>query len=98
MRLRSSHARLVMWLRMEAGAGEGGIETGLSRPDVAAALGGETGAMPRAVPPGSPVAMCAAIVAPDRAGARRLLRRAFQLARALPSGPLEAFQKEVAGE
>jgi putative restriction endonuclease len=96
MRLRSSHARLVMWLRMAAGAGEGAIDAGLSRPDVAAALGGEAGAMPEPAPPGAPAALRAMIVVPDRAGARRLLRRAFQLARALPSGPLEAFQKEIA--
>jgi hypothetical protein len=96
MRLRSSHARLVMWLRMAAGAGEGAIDAGLSRPDVAAALGGGTGAMSEAAPPAAPTAMRAIICVPDRAGARRLLRRAFQLARALPSGPLEAFQKEIA--
>lgn len=94
MRVRSSHARLVSWLRMNPG--DGGIELGLSRPDVAAALGGETGIVPETPAPGSPGAMRAVLRAPDRARARHLLRRAFQLARALPSGPLEAFQKEVA--
>lgn len=94
LRLRSSHARLVMWLRKEADGA--GIEAGLSRPDVAAALGGEIGAMHAAHAPVSPAAMRVVFQAPDSVTARRLLRRAFQLARALPSGPLEAFQKEVA--
>jgi putative restriction endonuclease len=94
MRVRSSHARLVLWLR--PGVGDGSLEAGLSRPDVAAALGGETGTTPETPAPGSPTAMRAVLRVPDRAGARHLLRRAFQLARALPSGPLEAFQRQIA--
>jgi hypothetical protein len=96
MRMRSSHARLVLWLR--AAAGEEGISIGLSRPDVAAALAGEAGGGPEAPEAGAAPAMRAVLRAADRAGARRLLRRAFQLARSLPSGPLEAFQKEIAAK
>jgi putative restriction endonuclease len=112
LRLRASHARLVLWLRPAApGAAvhpdpptdaERGIEIGLSRLDVAAAL---RDAWPnRSIAPvdgacgdTGQAGMRAALRAADRAEARALLRRAFQLARALPTQPLERFQSAIAG-
>lgn len=101
----------MLWLRLAApGAAadldaandaERGIEIGLSRQDVAAAL---HSVWPhRSIAPAGDTradaglaSMRAVLRAADRAEARALLRRAFQLARALPTQPLETFQAAIA--
>jgi putative restriction endonuclease len=88
LRFGSSHAPLEVWL---SASDDGQPLAGLSRADVALELG-EHGAMVAVtMPPGAQ----AVREVKDVAELHRLLRRAYQLARALPNELLHEFEKEA---
>lgn len=86
----SSHAPLDVWLTVD---GAGHPVAALSRADVAAALA-EMGT-PTSVP--LPSGAKVAREVPDVGALHRLLRRAYQLARTLPTALLEEFEQKTAG-
>jgi len=85
----SSHASLQIWL---TAPGESLFLVALSRPDVFDAL------VNMGVPFTNPIPMgaAAALSASDLPSLHRLVRRAFQLARALPDEPLKVFLDRTA--
>jgi len=84
----SSRVRLRVWLRaLDAGT----IAVALDAPALVGQL--EPGGDPSAVPPPVPNASVRAVQ--DRQVLYRLLRRAFQLSRSLPSAPLAVFEAKV---
>lgn len=87
LRFTSTQVPLDLWL---GSLGEGLHLVAVSRVDVARALPGPPIANP--LPSGASGARAAATL-PE---VDRLIRRAFQLARALPDEPLHAFEKETA--
>lgn len=80
----SSHAPLRIWL---TALGESFFLVALSRSDVFAALAGLGVALTSPVPNGAAAARSTS----DLPALHRLIRRAFQLARALPDEPLKVF-------
>lgn len=87
LRFTSTQVPLDLWLGT---LGEGLHLVAVSRVDVARALPGTPIASP--LPPGA----AGARTAPSLPELDRLIRRAFQLARALPDEPLHAFERETA--
>ncbi len=85
----SSHASLQIWL---TALGEAPFVLALSRPDVFDSLANMGAAFTSAIPKGA----AAARGARDLPALHRLVRRAFQLARALPDEPLRAFLARTA--
>lgn len=85
----SSQASLALWLTTDS---TGRPIAALSRSDVVTALA-DCG-LP--VTDGLPAGAAAACAVQDHAALDRLLRRAFQLARALPNELLHVFEQEVA--
>jgi len=88
LRFGSSHAPLEVWLSAND---EGHPPAGLSRVDVARALGEYGELVTAPMPPGAQ----AVRGVKDVAELHRLLRRAYQLARALPDELLHAFEKKT---
>lgn len=86
----STQAPLAVWL---GSADDGRLVAAFSQVHVARALDEHGGAAAVALPDGAVAARAVA----DFAALHRMLRRAFQLSRALPTQPLAAFQAEVAG-
>ena len=85
----SSHTPLLIWL---TGIGESLFLVALSRSDVFTALAGLGVAFTSPIPNGAVAARSAG----DLPALHRLVRRAFQLARALPDEPLKAFLDRTA--
>lgn len=85
----SSQVSLKIWL---AAFGEAPYVVALSRHDVFDGLGGMGGPSSKPIPEGSVAALRAA----DLNELNRMVRRAFQLARSLPDGPLKAFLEKTA--
>jgi len=86
----SSHASLQIWLNP---LGESLFLVALSRPDVFDGLANMGIAFSGPIPNGA----AAARMASDLPALHNLLRRAFQLGRALPDEPLKAFLDKTAG-
>ena len=80
----SSQTSLRIWLRVLAGSL---YIVAFSRREVCSALSDLGAPCPNPLPPGA----CAALGLPDVASLHRLIRRAFQLSRALPDRPLQVF-------
>lgn len=87
---RSSHAPLDVWLTVDP---NGHPIAAMSRADVAAALDDVSSAAPAPLPTGA----AAARAAVDVNALHQLLRRAYQLARTLPTALLDKFEQETAG-
>jgi putative restriction endonuclease len=84
----SSHPSLRIWL----GAPEGSLYVlALSRREVCEALPDLGAPWTHPLPPGA----CAARVLTDVASLHRVIRRAFQLSRALPDAPLQVFLQKT---
>jgi len=88
LRFGSSHAPLEVWL---TASDEGHPLAGLSRVDVARALEGHGELVTVTMPTGAQAVRRVM----DVAGLHRLLRRAYQFARALPDELLHAFEKKT---
>jgi putative restriction endonuclease len=86
----STHCPLGVWLGAISNTG---FLVGFSQRNVVGALG-EYGAPTAAPMPTGAVAGCAV---PDVPALHRLLRRAFQLSKALPNELLHAFEKQIIG-
>lgn len=84
----SSQTSLRIWL---SGLGDSLFMVAVSRWDVFEALEGLGIRWKNPLPPGAPAARSAG----DLAALHRLLRRAFQLSRALPDEPLQLFQQQT---
>lgn len=82
---RTTQAPLEIWLRAAPGA----IAVALSRSDVAGHIEEDGLALADSR---LPAGAASALSVPDIAALYRLLRRAFQLARSLPTAPLEEFK------
>jgi hypothetical protein len=85
LRFGSSHASTDVWVTAR---GDGRPVVAVSRADVAKGLEGLAEGKAAAAPVGA----AGAFTVPDVAAASRILRRAFQLSRSLPTAPLQAFQ------
>jgi hypothetical protein len=89
MRFASTHAPLEVWLTADS---DGHPVVALSRVDVATALAEHGAPVAVELPPGAH----ASRAVPDVPALHRLLRRAYQLARTLPDGLLNAFEQQTA--
>jgi hypothetical protein len=85
----SSQTSLRIWLRVLDGPLYG---VALSRREICRALADLGTPWTDALPPGA----CAALRLGDMASLHRLIRRAFQLSRALPDAPLQTFLQRTA--
>ena len=84
----SSQTSLRIWL---SGVGDTLFVVAVSRWEVFEALAGLGIPWKNPLPPGAPAARSTS----DLSSLHRLLRRAFQLSRALPDGPLQVFLQKT---
>lgn len=86
----SAHAPLRIWL---SAIEHGPVLLALSQAHVAKALGDLSGPLSTGLPAGA----ASGFAVQDVATLHQAVRRAFQLSRSLPDGPLAAFQAKTAG-